>query len=683
MTPYPRTLKGSDTLKDAARLFFKYRVNGAPVVDDQGQVCGLITNAHLVEAIINDLPFTLPVDRVMTKNVVTVNPEHTLEEVWQIPMSRLPVVSAENKLVGMLTQRDFLNAFYTQMRRAIDEVDALVRSAHNGIVVVNAYGIVTTFNEATAKLTGIEAKEAIGRHICAIIPDTGLIRVLDTGNPETGCEITINGITLFSNRSPICEGPKIVGALAIIQDTSELIHIARQLTNTQLHAEALENIFECAPQGIVVLDKNGVVIKVNRAYEEAFGISREELLGNRACDVIENTRLHIVLQTGVPELGDIQECRGRHLIVNRMPLFKGDEIIGVIGEAVFKDINQIDQIWERIHTREKESGEYRQKLNSRQLTSRTLDTICGRSRAIVTAKNLAMKAAAADSNVLITGESGTGKELFAQAIHSMSQRGAQPFVAVNCSAIPAELLEAELFGYEDGAFTGARRGGKKGKFQLADTGTIFLDEIGDMPLAMQAKLLRIIEDRKVEPLGGVSVYPVDVRIIAATNRPLYTMVQDKMFREDLYYRLNVISLPVPPLRERREDIGELIGVLAERVSQKLGQPPKQFAPETLLLLRNRHWPGNVRELLNLLEQLAATVTSPVILPKHLPGAGTIQPQGCGPQAGEEQSGSMPENEEYQRIVEFLKQAGGNKALAAKLMGIHRSTLYEKLKKYQL
>jgi len=667
MNPYPRTLKPSSTLKDAARLFFTYRISGAPVLTESGEICGLITSAHLIEAIINDVSFSTPVKQVMTYNVITVSPENALEEAWQIPVSRLPVVSADNKVVGILTRRDFLNAFYTQMRQAKDEVEALIRSAHNGIIVVNAYGIITTFNEAAAKLIGVELSDALGKHVADIIPGTGLLRVLSTGRVEMGCELTINGQTVFSNRSPICEGPKIVGAVALLQDTSELLHITRELESSQHHIEALENIFECAPQGIVVVDKGGIISKVNRAYEEVYGVLREELLGRRASDVIENTRLPIVLQTGVPEIADVQEHKGRPMIVSRVPLFKDGEIIGAMGEAIFKDAQEISRIWERLASCHKKTGISASGQKGEAAAEVTIENICGRSRVIVEAKNLARKAAAAESNVLIIGESGTGKELFAQAIHNGSRRRGGPFIAINCSAIPSELLEAELFGYEEGAFTGARRGGKKGKFQLAHTGTLFLDEIGDMPLLMQSKLLRVIEDRKVETVGGMQAIPVDVRLIAATNQPLYKMVLAKTFRDDLYYRLNVISLQVPPLRERREDIGELVSLLADRVSKKLGRQAKSFAPETLALLREGQWPGNVRELINLLEQVTATVDSAVILPKHLPVAG----------------GQGSDRQESRRVAEALQQAGGNKALAAKLLGIHRSTLYEKLKKYHM
>jgi PAS domain S-box-containing protein len=686
MTPNPAALTQTDTIKDAARLFFKYRVNGAPVVDENNCVLGLVTNAHLVEAMMNDIPVSTSVTKIMTKNVITITPDATIEEAWQIPVSRLPVVSKENKLTGIMTRRDFLTAFYTGMCRAKDEVESLVGSSHNGIVAINGYGVITTWNAATEKLTGIEDKEAIGRHILDVIPNTGLLRVLSTGEKETGCSIKVNGQTLVSNRSPICEGPKVVGALAIFQDTSELVHVCRQLTDTRQEIDLLNNVFEHTPHGMIIVDKNTVILKVNTAYEEIMGISCEELIGRTTMETLENTRMHIVMQTGVPEFGDIQMQRGRQVIVNRVPLFNKDgEIIGAIGEAVFKDVKEVYALLERM----KELNIFGNKLGhvKKEIPSarHPFDMIIGRSRPMVQVKNLAAKAAAADSNVMISGESGTGKDLFAQAIHNASPRRERPFVAVNCAAIPSELLESELFGYEEGAFTGAKKGGKKGKFEIADKGTVFLDEIGDMPLAMQAKLLRVIEERKVERVGGTQPQPIDVRIIAATNKPLLRMAEQGRFREDLYYRLNVISLRIPPLRERHEDIGELLVHILRSICEKTGQPAKQFASETLLLLHNYPWPGNVRELTNLIEQLVATVGSPIIMPKHLPPMQWKRSAAPVPEDRLSETDQWYANDENEceRITQILKQAKGNKALAAKLLGIHRSTLYEKIKKYNI
>lgn len=677
MTPFPKTLRPTDTLKDAAQLFYKYKISGAPVVNEEQEVCGLLTAAHLIIAIINGMPFTQPVSMVMTKNVITVNPDNTMEEAWQIPVGRLPVVSLDNKLVGMLTRKDFIQAFYNRMRLTNGEMQALIRSAHNGIVVINSYGVITAYNEAAAKLIGVPVTKALGRFVSDVIPDTGLKRILLTGQSETGAQLSVNGQMLLSNRSPIFEGPKVVGAVAIIQNISELQEVAAQLKDTQHRCAAMENIIESASQGIVVIDRAGVIQKVNKAYEDIFGATREELLGRPITEAIENTRLHVVLETGVAELGEVQNYKGRNIVVNRVPIFKDGVVIGAMGEAVFKDISEIKALLQRLNALEQQISHGKRKLHEANSARYTFADIVGHSRAMVQVKNLAAKAAQTDNNVLITGESGTGKELFAHAIHSASQRRSQPFICVNCAAIPADLLEAELFGYEDGAFTGARKGGKPGKFERANKGTIFLDEIGDMPLAMQAKLLRVIQDKTFERVGGTKAVSSDVRIIAATNKPLEQMVKQGRFREDLYYRLNVLRLKVPPLRERSEDIGELATVLLRRICQRQGLAEKTFTPETSALLRAYEWPGNVRELINILEQLVATVNGVVIMPRHL-----MALQAWSDNIAATRKWDTPAAER-EHIAEVLRLAKGNKSLAAKMLGVHRSTLYEKLKQYDL
>lgn len=681
MTPNPKTLKMTDTLRDAALLFYKYKVGGAPVVTDNNEVCGLVTRGHILEANVNQMPLSQSVSAVMTQGVIVVHPESTLEEAWEIPVGQLPVVDHDNKLVGILSRQDFMRIFYARMRRTRDEVQALIRSAHNGIIVINSYGIIEAINEVAARIIGISIEDAIGKFIYEIIPNTGLMRVLQKGESEIRSSIEVNGQRLLVNRSPICEGTKVVGALAIIQDVSKNADMTKALATTQNKLEALECIFESLKQGIIVVDENNVINLANHSYEDIMGIPREELLGQRAQDVIENSRMHIVLKTGVPELAELQSVKGRKVVVNRIPIFRDDKIVGAIGEAVFKDISEVDALLQREKIFACSANTQNESMRDKYPHKTTFESIIGRSRSIVHVKNLAAKAAMTDSTVLIMGESGTGKDLFAQAIHNASRRRSKPLVSINCAAIPTELLEAELFGYDEGAFTGAKKGGKKGKFELADGGTLFLDEIGDMPLPMQAKLLRVMQDKTFEHIGGEKARTCDVRIIAATNKPLEEMVRNKVFREDLYYRLNVICLEVPPLRERKEDIGEIIEFLIPGICHRLGIPLKQFSPEALALLRSYDWPGNVRELINILEQIGATVGSPLITPKHLPPP--VLHQSRGRRKSEPDFREVKAGSEREHIEETLKQTNGNKALAAKILGIHRSTLYEKMKKYSL
>lgn len=679
MTPNPKTLMPTDTLRDAAYLFYKYKVGGAPVVNEKNEVCGLITKGHIIEANINQVPLSHPVSAKMTQGVIVIHPECTLDEAWQIPVSLLPVVNHSNKLIGILSRKDFMDIFYTQMRRASDEVQALVRSAHNGIIVINSYGIIEGFNDAAGRLVGKSPSEARGKFVYDIIPNTRLMKVLQTGEGEIKSPMEIAGHKLIVNRSPICEGSRVVGALAIIQDTSQSTDATQKLAATQQKLESLEWIFESLKQGIIVVDNNNMIQLVNHAYEDIMGIPREDLLGQSIKDMIENSRMHIVLKTGVPELAELQSVKGRTVVVHRIPLFKDDEIIGAIGEAVFKDISEVDALLQRekIFSCTRPA---KQIAKDRASLKTTFESIIGRCRAIVHVKNLAARAASTDSTVLIIGESGTGKDLFARAIHNASRRSNKPLVSINCAAIPTELLEAELFGYDEGAFTGARKGGKKGKFELADGGTLFLDEIGDMPLPMQAKLLRVMQDKTFEHIGGEKSLNCDVRIIAATNKQLEDMVEQGTFREDLYYRLNVICIEVPPLRERKEDIGEIIEYLVPGICHRLHIPVKQFTPEALALLRSYSWPGNVRELINILEQIGATVSSLLITPKHLP---TMVLHHCGRKRANNDLPEINTENERNYIAEALKNAKGNKALAARVLGIHRSTLYEKIKKYNL
>lgn len=680
MTPNPKTLRLNNTLKDAAYLFYKYRVGGAPVINENSEVCGLVTRGHIIEANVNQTPLSQPVSAVMTQGVIVVHPESTMEEAWQIPVGQLPVVDHENRLVGIVSRQDFMGIFYAQMRRASDEVQALVRSAHNGIIVINSYGIIEVFNDAAARLIGTSVDEARGRFIYDVVPNTGLMRVLQTGEIEIKKSLEIAGQNLLVNRSPICEGHKVVGALAIIQDTSKNNDMTQKLATSQHKVEALECIFENLQQGIIVVDNSNVINLVNHSYEDIMGVAREDLLGQTAKETIENSRMDIVLKTGVPELAELQSVKGRKVVVNRVPIFKDGKIIGAIGEAMFKDISEVGALLQRerlIVCSETKAEDVRDTTSLKT----TFEHIIGRSRGIVHVKNIASKAAATDSTVLIVGESGTGKDLFAQAIHNASRRSQRPLVAINCAAIPTELLEAELFGYDEGAFTGAKKGGKKGKFELAEGGTLFLDEIGDMPLPMQAKLLRVMQDKTFEHVGGETVRVCDVRIVAATNKQLGDMVQRGTFREDLFYRLNVIRLEVPPLRERKEDIGEIIDFLVPGICHRLGITIKQFSPEAMALLRSYYWPGNVRELINILEQIGATVSSSLITPKHLPPLVLHHPGRKKETNPEEKQVSTDSEKEY--IEEALKYTKGNKALAAKVLGIHRSTLYERIKRYNL
>ena len=303
----------------------------------------------------------------------------------------------------------------------------------------------------------------------------------------------------------------------------------------------------------------------------------------------------------------------------RMPIIKDGEVVGAVGKLMFRDVKDLKVLARKFNSLQSELEYYKEELRKVQGGKYTFDSIIGSSEKMEWLKAIGIKAAKGSSTVLILGESGTGKELFAHAVHTQSPRRYNPFIKVNCAAVPENLLESELFGYDDGAFTGARKGGKPGKFELANTGTIFLDEIGDMTMSMQAKLLRVLQEREIERVGATKTLKVDVRVVAATNRDLEQMIEQGEFRQDLYYRLNIISLNIPPLRERREDILPLCSNLLKKIHNRTPHDVEGVSPEALDYLLGYEWPGNVRELENVLERAINLMDGETfILTEHLP-----------------------------------------------------------------
>ncbi len=383
------------------------------------------------------------------------------------------------------------------------------------------------------------------------------------------------------------------------------------------------SIFDEIPLPINFVDKDGVIIIMNKAFINYYGDSDlKKYIGQKLSDFDHSTRFPIILKNGIPEIGMKHRfASGKIATVDRIPIIDGGKIIGGAGIIVPDDIENMPQatqirqsLIQAIRPEWKPTNETRNLVS----TSRySIDDIISQSGVINHFKKRAKSFAAIDLPVLISGESGVGKELFAHSIHELSARAEKPFVSINCSAIPETLLESELFGYESGAFTGASRDGKKGKFELAHGGTIFLDEIGDLPLKMQAKLLRVLQENQIEKIGNPEIIDIDVRVVAATNHNLLDSIKEQQFRSDLYYRLNVLNLNVPPLRDRKEDISLLIEHFRSLFFQKTGIY-KEIKKDVFQLLESYHWPGNVRELKNIVFRLMVIAEDDVITKELVP-----------------------------------------------------------------
>ena len=446
----------------------------------------------------------------------------------------------------------------------------------------------------------------------------------------------------------------------------------------ELYELILDNIYN----GVLITDAQGYVIYMNRPYGEFLGLDPQAQVGRHCTEVLEFSRMHIVAQTGRAELNQAQWINGQNMVVQRIPIRKDDQVVAVYGQVMFKNAREVGDLAARLSLLQSKVEMYKQELIHLRATRYTFESIVGVTPAILDLKKTARRAAHGDAAVLISGESGTGKELFAQAIHQASPRCVHPFVRINCAAIPHDLLESELFGYASGAFTGASAKGKPGKFELAHQGTIFLDEIGELPLEMQPKLLEALEEKAFERVGGTTVIQSDFRLIAATNQNLETLIEKNRFRADLYYRLNVIPIQIPPLRERTADIPLLARHILDQLTQESARPPVTLSGEAEHLLNAYRWPGNVRELVNAMERILLTLEGRTIQAQHLPLHLQGTPKAVNSRFGTRNLKQVLERTEAELIQAVLSDAGGNKVEAARQLGIHRTHLYKKLAKIE-
>ena len=447
----------------------------------------------------------------------------------------------------------------------------------------------------------------------------------------------------------------------------------------KLAAQSMFDTFSNMVQGMMLVDRAGRVVWINDGYKKflpALGFERpEDFVGRPVEEVVPNTLMRQVVETGKPILVDILTNKAGTFVVSRIPLRDdAGEVIGALGMVLFdRPETSLQPLIAKFARLQQDLDEARRELAAQRRTKYTLQSFIGSTPAALEARRQARRAAQAEGNVLLLGETGTGKELLAHAIHAGSARAARAFVALNIAAVPETLMEAEFFGVAPGAYTGAERKSRDGKFKLADGGTLFLDEIGDMPASLQGKLLRALQEQEIEPLGSNRVVKVDVRIIAATSRDLRALVADGRFREDLYYRLNVLPIRLPALRERIGDLEALADGLLESIAARSGMPQRELAPSALAALCAHRWPGNVRELGNVLEQ-AAMLTDRVRLEADdfVP---IIENPGRAAHSLPQQIAEL----ERRSIESALAAPGGNKVSAARLLGISRATLYEKLK----
>lgn len=556
-----------------------------------------------------------------------------------------------------------------------------------GVIIVDSETRVRFFNTMAGYYLGITPSLVVGKDVLEILPRAIIADILATGTPLYDLPKQVNQRHLRCSFVPIRIAGHVAFVAGFMQDHSERVKLETQLADLIQKYDLLDKLLDYSFEELGSVDRHGKVTYLTKKTARRMGIDRAGALGKDITSSNPACLLKEVARSGVPRVTEICGRRKTGVSVLVTPIVEDGSVKGAVCKSIVTDFHEAKEIISRVEALE--DGSVGRKRVKRVSNSRfTFYDIVGASEAMVSAKTKAERVAKGNSIVLITGESGTGKELFAHAIHAASMRKKGPFIVVNCAGIPENLLESELFGYEAGSFTGARTGGKSGKFELAHNGTLFLDECGEMSMGMQAKMLRIIQEKEFQRVGGSVTYEVDVRIVAATNRDLWDMVQKGQFREDLYYRLDVVNIRIPPLRARMEDVPLLVGHFIPQIREVTYGNVRGTSDHVLDLFMNYHWPGNVRELRNVLEGAMNFNTGELIDVAALPSrivAEMNQAQGQPSVTSITASAPFPDraNVEKAMIENAIRTTNGNKRKAAMILKISRATLYNKLRKYQI
>ncbi|QEK13154.1 sigma-54-dependent transcriptional regulator [Crassaminicella thermophila] len=565
------------------------------------------------------------------------------------------------------------------------ELEVILDSTHDAMIAVDNEGIITLFNKAAKKLTKLEGVDVIGKYITDVVANSRLPYILKTGESELNRKQPLGHVSIITNRMPVKDDfGKVIGAVAVFRDITEIKELAEEITNLKEIQSMLQAIFHSTEDAISVVDENGIGVMVNPAYTRLTGLSKEQIIG-KICtvDIAQGESIHLkVLKTKKPvknarlKVGPARKT----VLADAAPIIVDGELRGSV--AVLHDLTEIKRLTYELD----QAKQIIRKLEAKY----TFEDIVGEDEQLISAIDRAKRVAVTPATVLLRGESGTGKELFAHAIHNASNRKYRQFVRVNCAAISENLLESELFGYEEGAFTGARKGGRKGLFEQANGGTIFLDEIGEISLSTQAKLLRVLQEKEVVRVGGNRPISIDVRIIAATNLDLERAIKQGKFREDLYYRLNVIPIIIPPLRHHKKDIPLLVKHFINKYNQEYGRFVQTISSDALNILKNLDWPGNIRELENFIGRAMINMkfNEMIIRAKHLATTERkIPKEDIDSYEREDITNKTLEEvvaeSEKKYILTVLRNNNYNRTNTAKHLGISIRNLYYKLKKYDI
>lgn len=677
------TITTEASIREGIELLRRYRIKGIPVVNPERKVVGMFTLKNLLYILEAGTSLDIPIKTVMHPDVTYIAEDTPLDETCMYPRKRLPVLDKEGNVVGILTKSDIIRGFKAESVGAKQHLKAVPQA----LMAVNRDNQVTFVNPAAEKVLHIDSIWSIGKSLAEILPEckTFQQQVLEKGELIRGGINYARGCQYVANAAPVLDGDNIVGGVISLQPMSDLEQLAEELNVVKRLYKELDGVVESSYDGIFVTDSEGTLLKINAAAGRLLGMVPEKVLFRDTREVAREHHLSacvtaMVISEKKPQSVSYK-LNGKTVALTGSPVFdEYGNLIRVIANV--RDLSELSSLRQELEQATKLKERYYSEL-SRLKAQVAPTTEAFRSAEMQRIYDLALRVAVVDTAILIQGESGVGKEVLANYIHKNSTRKEQPFIKINCAAIPEALLESELFGYVDGAFTGAKKGGKSGVFEIASGGTLFLDEIGELPCSIQVKLLRALQDQEVFKLGGSRPVRFDVRFLFATNRQLEQEVAAGRFREDLFYRINVVPITIPPLRDRPADIAILTAAYLDKLNTKYSTD-KKIAADALDMFTAYNWPGNVRELVNVIERLVITCQQDSIEAEHLP-RNMIQQTG---QRLSAKAGALLPLKDVLELVErevIERSMRECKSLrqAARVLGIDPSTLLRKAEKYRI
>lgn len=549
--------------------------------------------------------------QILSKDFIIINKNSLNLSVFQDISTKYILVYSDGEYTGLINTNDATYHYDQLLDDTVKLFGEILDSSYNGILGLDENRNLIIVNKSAAEICGTTPEEAIDHHISQSIPDSPLSNFSFDANPSIGTKCIVNGKSIIANRSSLYLKNRQIGGISVFQDVTDDEKINNELNMIKENEEYLESIIENSYDGIYITDSKGMTLKMNKSYERITGIPREKLIGKYMKDLVKEGLLstHLtdkVVESKHPLTLNQKAGNGKRLMITGSPIFdeKG-EVSKVITNV--RDITELRVLENELSISKEMAKLYKKEI----FNGLPNKDIVYKSDQFTSLLHIAQKVAKKNSTVLILGETGVGKEVIAKFIHEQSERSSNNYVKINCGSIPENLLESELFGYIGGAFTGADPKGKIGMFELANNGTLFLDEVGELPMKLQSSLLRVLQDGEFTKVGGSTLKKVNVRIIAATNRNLEEMIDNNQFRSDLYYRLNVVSLYIPPLRDRIEDIPVLANHFVDKLNKKYKEE-KILTPYFINNLQTMEWPGNIRELENFIEKQYVISESNVI-----------------------------------------------------------------------